>query len=94
MMLAFIMIPLLQKELDDFKDIVWNNHRIRSQDTYRPDGIPNHMYPFPVKYNLQNCGKMSILNYLEGTNFRGYLFSRIDSKSARSISLKICTLKV
>ena len=27
-LLAYIMIPLIQKELDEFKDVVWNSHRI------------------------------------------------------------------
>ena len=39
------MIPMLQKELDSFKDGVWNCHRIRAQkDTLLPDGVPNHEY--------------------------------------------------
>jgi len=55
--LAFLMIPLLQRELDEFKDIVWNSHRIRQQnETYMPDGVPNHIYEFPEKYDLENCG--------------------------------------
>jgi len=32
MLLAFIMIPLLQRELDTFKDTIWNAHRIRAQN--------------------------------------------------------------
>lgn len=52
------MIPILQKELDDFKNIVWNTHRIRKQKgVYIPDGIPDHVYSFPERYNLKNCGK-------------------------------------
>ena len=54
------MIPLLQKELDEFKDIVWNTHRIRQQKgTLLPDGVPDHIYSFPEKYGLQECGKYS-----------------------------------
>ena len=57
-MLAYIMIPLIQRELDEFKDVVWNSHRIRHQkDTYMPDGVPNHIYDFPMQYGLEQCGK-------------------------------------
>ena len=48
----------MQKQLDEFKDVVWNHHRIRFQkETYMPDGVPNHIYNFPEKYGLENCGK-------------------------------------
>lgn len=51
------MVPLIQKQLDEFKDMVWNSHRIRYQrDTFMPDEILNHMYEFPSKYGLKNCG--------------------------------------
>ena len=57
MLLAFVMIPVLQKELDAFKDSVWNYRRIRAQrNTVLPDGAPNHMYSFPCKYGLEGCG--------------------------------------
>jgi len=57
MLLAFIMIPLLQKQLDIFKDTIWNTHRIRAQkDTLLPDGIPNHIYSFPEDYDMEECG--------------------------------------
>ena len=59
MLLAYIMIPLIQKELDTFKDTVWNSHRIRSQqDTVLPNGIPNHIHAFPEAYGLEECGKL------------------------------------
>lgn len=52
------MVPILQKEIDLFKDVVWNNHRIRFQnDTYLPDGVPNHIYDFPQEYGLEDCGE-------------------------------------
>ena len=58
MLLAYIMIPLIQKELDTFKDTVWNSNRIRSQkDTALPNGIPNHIHAFPEAYGLEECGK-------------------------------------
>ena len=57
MLLAFILIPLLQKQLDIFKDTIWNTHRIRAQkDTVLPDGIPNHIYSFPEEYDMEECG--------------------------------------
>ena len=57
MVLAFILIPLLQKQLKIFKDTVWNTHQIRAQkDTVLPDGIPNHIYSFPEEYNMKECG--------------------------------------
>ena len=52
------MIPVIQKELDVFKDIVWNPHRIRNQkDTILPNGIPNHIHSFPEAYGLEECSK-------------------------------------
>ena len=57
-LLAFIMVAMVQKELDLFENSVWNVHRIRAQkNTILPDGIPNHIYSFPEKYDLQQCGK-------------------------------------
>ena len=31
LLLAYIMIPIVQKEIDTFVDVVWNSHRIRDQ---------------------------------------------------------------
>ena len=57
MLLAFILIPLLQKQLNIFKDTIWNTHRIRVQkDTVLPDGIPNHICSFPEEYDMEECG--------------------------------------
>ena len=51
------MIPIMQRELDEFKDTIWNTHRIRYQkETMLPDGIPDHIYSFPEKYGLEQCG--------------------------------------
>lgn len=59
MLLAYLMIPLLQKELDVFKDTIWNTHRIRCQkDTVLPDGVPNHIHAFPEVYGLDECGRL------------------------------------
>lgn len=58
MLLAFIMVPVVQKEVDLFRDTVWNPHRIRAQkNTILPDGIPNHIHKFPEQYGLEECGK-------------------------------------
>ena len=44
-------------EIDVFKDVVWNNHRIREQkDGELPGGVPNHIFNFPEEYELENCG--------------------------------------
>ena len=60
--LAYIMIPLIQREVDEFKETVWNTHRIRKQkDTHMPDGKPNHIYYFPEQYDLEECGKAIII---------------------------------
>jgi hypothetical protein len=40
MFLAFIMVTLIQKELDIFREKVCNTHRVRTQkDTLLPDGV-------------------------------------------------------
>lgn len=58
MLLAYLMIPIIQKEADVFKDVIWNAHRIRAQkDILLPTGVPNHIYEFPENYNLEQCGK-------------------------------------
>lgn len=52
-------MPLMQKQLDIFKDSIWNSHRIRGQkDTNLPNGVPNHIYEFPDKYGLEECGML------------------------------------
>lgn len=56
MLLAFLLIPVVQKELDLFRTVVWNSHKIRTQkDTALPDGIPDHIYNFP-ETGLEECG--------------------------------------
>jgi hypothetical protein len=65
MILAFVLIPVLQKELNSFKDTVWNIHRIRQQkDTQLPNGVPNHIYEFPEEYGLEECGMLYFLYVL------------------------------
>jgi hypothetical protein len=59
MLIAYLMIPITQKELDLFKETIWNTHRIRAQkDTCLPCVIPNHIYTFPQEYGIEECGKL------------------------------------
>lgn len=45
--LAFVLVPVLGRELKDFQDL-WNNHTIRyNRRTEAPHGIPNDMYAMP-----------------------------------------------
>ena len=63
MLLTFIMIPLLQRKLDVFKDVAWNSHRIRAQkDVYLPTGVPKHIYSFPEEYIMEECGMLLFLD--------------------------------
>ena len=57
-LVAYIYIPVLQKELDVFKLSVWNNHRTRQQkEKELPSGVPEHIiYNFPEQYGGQKCG--------------------------------------
>lgn len=66
LMLAYVYIPLLQKELDVFKDTIWNNHRGRKQrNKDLPDGIPEHIYNFPEHYGGTKCGTPVTMEDLE-----------------------------
>ena len=59
------MIPLIQKDLDVFRESVWNTHRICAQkDTILSDGIPNYVYSFPEQYGLEECGMVRTANNL------------------------------
>ena len=70
MLLAFIMIPLLQRDLDSFKDTIWNVHRIRPQkDPVLPCGIPDHTYSFPEEYGLEQCGNLKFLTILSSLEY-------------------------
>ena len=55
-MLAFIFIPVVQRECDTFA-CMWNSHRVRHQAGLElPTGIPDHMYAFPEKYGAETRG--------------------------------------
>ena len=58
LLLAYVMIPTVQGEVDTFIKVIWNTHRIQEQkETFLPDGILNHIYSFPEKYGLEECGR-------------------------------------
>ena len=49
--MAFVFVPVVQRELDDFRTIVWNNSRGRAQPgKLLPTGVPLHIYQFPEQY--------------------------------------------
>mgnify|MGYP002803414281 CR=1 FL=1 len=57
-LLAFVFIPVIQKEIDIFYKCTWNTHRIRQQkDAQMPKGIPDHVFHFPENYGHEQCGK-------------------------------------
>ena len=55
-MLAYVYVPVLQRECDIFVNN-WNNHRIRSQkDLELRTGVPNHLFSFPERYGAEKMG--------------------------------------
>ena len=56
-MLAYVYIPVVQKELDVFRVSVWNNHRVRKQNGKElPTGVPEHIYTCPEQHGGEKCG--------------------------------------
>ena len=56
-MLAYIYIPVIQKELDIFRTTVWNHGRGRKQvNKQLPTGVPDLIFTNPENYNGQNYG--------------------------------------
>lgn len=56
-LLAYVYIPIVQKELDVFRQCVWNNHRTRKQKKKElPAGVPEHIFHFPEQYGGDQCG--------------------------------------
>lgn len=56
-LLAYVYIPIVQKELDVFRQCVWNNHRTRKQKQKElPAGVPEHIFHFPEQYGGDQCG--------------------------------------
>ena len=63
------MIPIVQKEIDTFVDVVWNSHRIcdKKNNKYLSSRwVPNHIYSFADKYGLEECGMQLQLCYHTG----------------------------
>ncbi|XP_023192286.1 uncharacterized protein LOC111612172 [Xiphophorus maculatus] len=55
-LLRFCFTRVLQKDLDECKNL-WNNHRIRpSRLASCPGGIPNELYLLPHRYGSRDCG--------------------------------------
>ena len=53
------MIPIIQRDVDIFKDYIWNSHWIRAQkETQLPSGASNDIYDFPEEYVIQNKGNI------------------------------------
>ena len=94
--LAFVYIPVFQRELDVFCECVWNNHRTRKQNEKElPTGVPEHIFHFPEKYGGEQCGiditEEQLLEVAEVSNVLehsdDYLTSAV-VKNVRSIYLK------
>ena len=65
LLLAYVMIPTVQREVDTCMQIIWNTHRIREQkETFLPDGVLNHISSFPEKYGLEECGRQTFFHFL------------------------------
>ena len=53
------MVPVVQRELDIFKGMLWDAHRILAQkDSVLGDGVANDIYGFPEQYGLEECGNL------------------------------------
>ena len=64
-MLAYVYIPIVQKEIDTFMEL-WNSLRCRLQkNTLMPDGIPDFIYSNPEAYDLEDKGWELSLDELE-----------------------------
>lgn len=56
-MLAYIYIPVIQKQLDIFKETVWNHSRGRKQNGKAlPTGKPDFIYGNPEEFDAEDCG--------------------------------------
>eukprot|EP00794_Sanderia_malayensis_P021011 gene21011-23063_t len=85
-MLAFIYIPVIQKELDHFKNVIWNTHQIRAQkDVVLPNGIPDHIYSFPEEYDLTDCKKIVTEDQLEEVALHSNIFHANDDYLERNL---------
>ncbi|XP_028419189.1 uncharacterized protein LOC114544895 [Dendronephthya gigantea] len=65
-MLAYVYVPVVQKELDIFRKTVWNSHRGRKQQKKQlPCGVPDHIYYHPEQYGGERCGYIVSEEHLE-----------------------------
>ncbi|XP_066925387.1 uncharacterized protein [Clytia hemisphaerica] len=54
-MLAFVYIPVIQRELDVFRETVWNHQRGRKQENKSlPTGIPEFIHEHPEEFESEN----------------------------------------
>ena len=79
-MLAYIYVPVLQRELNLFSESIWNSHRGRKQKNKElPVGIPDHIYSFPALYGGSHCGfQLSDEDLQEVADLSGVLQSNTD----------------
>lgn len=43
--MSYVYVPVIQKELDIFRETVWNTHRVRKQKNKElPTGVPEHIH--------------------------------------------------
>ena len=55
--MSYVYVPVIQKELDIFRETVWNTHRVRKQKNKElPTGVPEHIYTCPNQYGGEKCG--------------------------------------
>ncbi|XP_039608697.1 uncharacterized protein LOC120528585 isoform X2 [Polypterus senegalus] len=55
-LLRFAFLELMQKDLNEFKDL-WNQHRIRpSRMSACPSGIPSEIFSLPHRFQSRNFG--------------------------------------
>ena len=73
-MLAYVYIPIVQREIDLFVEL-WNNSRGRLQrNTLMPDGIPNVIHNCPEEYGIEDKGwSISIDELTEAAQVSGVL---------------------
>ena len=65
-MLAYVYIPVIQKELDIFRKTVWNSHRGQKQQNKQLlCGVPDHIYYHPDQYEGERCGYAVSEEHLE-----------------------------
>ena len=102
LLLAYVMIPTVQREVDTFIQVIWNTHRIREQkETFLPDGVPNHIHSFPEKYGLEECGRQIFFSFFGC--FCEYLYllhvisasnqQKVLSNTAAFITIGVCVFE-